>query len=94
MDTSSEFDISLDNLKKGIGLCFRKSYAFTTTARILFKDSNDTDVVSALLISAIEELGKGLLKKQYEECNTLIPKWIFGKGLETHTKKIQCGRTS
>jgi len=93
MKIKEEFEITLDDLKEGITLCFRKSHAFTTTARILFRDSNDTDVVSALLINAIEELGKGLfLKEYYEDNNISIPKWIFGiKGKHTHTKKIQRG---
>lgn len=93
MSHNSEYEISLDELKKGVSLCFRKSYAFTNIANILFKNNEDPDVISALLINAIEELGKGIfLKEHYENKNILIPKWIFGKnGKNTHTKKIQKG---
>lgn len=85
-------EISLNSLKEGISLCFRKSYAFTNNAQFLFEDNRDPDVVSALLVSAIEELGKGLILKEfYTSQNTSVPKWIFGKGRDTHTKKIQKG---
>ena len=86
------FKISLENLKKGASLCFRKSYAFTSNAKFLFENHKDSDIVSSLLVSAIEELGKGLiLKESHIAQNTSFPKWVFGKGLQTHTKKIQKG---
>lgn len=85
-------EIDLDHLKEGTSLCFRKSYAFTNNAKFLFEDNRDPDVVSALLVSAIEELGKGLILKEHHSAqNTSIPTWIFGKGRDTHTKKIQRG---
>lgn len=82
------FEIPLENLKKGISLCFRKSYAFTSNAKFLFENYKDPDIVSALLVSAIEELGKGLILKELHIAqNTSIPKWVFGQGFQTHTKK-------
>ena len=84
----------MDNLKKGVSLCFRKSYAFTTNARLLFNNSSDPDIVSALLVCAIEELGKGLILRDFcEKGETSIPSGLFGKGTggTTHRNKIQRG---
>ena len=88
------FEIPLDDIKEGVSLCFRKSHAFTVNARLLNNRNQDPDIVSALLVSAIEELGKGLfLKELHEKGTILIPKEVFGKGFDTHTKKIQRGMT-
>lgn len=92
MDNQDHFKISLPKLAEGISYCFRKSYAFTDNARTLFDQHKDSDIVSALLVSAIEELGNGLILQEFHiKQITAIPKWIFGGRNITHVTKIQKG---
>ena len=90
---TKKYVITKEKMQEGIKICFNKACLLIDSAESLLKHRQSPDVVIGLITIALEEFGKGLLLKDYLNCDKSeyeIPIELF-KTPKSHFKKINRG---